>query len=102
MEGARLSLSEQRTWCIDVMPCALVYIDPQANGSPNCTNVDPFCYVDQAITLNRSLLAVGMPALTIATNARKQIERYLADIDAKSRPKLLDLEPSLALPRTTR
>lgn len=84
------------------MPCALVYIDPHGKRSPNCTNVDPSCYVEQAITLNRSLLAAGMPTLTIGTNARPQIERYLANFTESVRPKLLDLRSSMALPNTTR
>ncbi|MEA3083457.1 MAG: hypothetical protein QOC89_1154 [Paraburkholderia sp.] len=87
---------------INVMPCALVYIDREGKGSPNCTRVDPFCYVEQAITLNRSLLAAGMPTLTIVTNARREIQRYLASVDASVRPELRDLAPSLTLPRTTR
>ncbi|MFL9912091.1 response regulator receiver protein [Paraburkholderia sp. RL17-337-BIB-A] len=87
---------------INVLPCALVYIDTQGKGSPNCTRVDPFCYVEQAITLNRSLLAAGMPTLTIFTNARREIQRYLASVDASVRPELRDLTPSLTLPRTTR
>lgn len=86
---------------IAVMPCALVYIDPQGKGSPNCTRVDPFCYVEQAITLNRSLLAAGMPPLTIVTNARHAIQRFLVTVDEVARPRLLDLEPSLTLPKTT-
>ncbi|HEX7913983.1 MAG TPA: hypothetical protein VF534_38720 [Paraburkholderia sp.] len=87
---------------VGVMPCALVYIDTQGNGSPNCTSVDPFGYVEQAITLNRSRLAAGIPALTIATNAREQMEDHLSSVDEGARPKLLELNPSLTLPRTTR
>jgi hypothetical protein len=87
---------------VGVIPCALVYIDPQGIGSPNCTNADPFGYVEQAITLNRSLLAAGIPALTIGTNAREQIERRLANLDEGVRPKLLTLNSSLTLPKTTR
>lgn len=87
---------------INLLPCALVYIDTQGKGSPNCTRVDPFCYVEQAITLNRSLLAAGMSALTIVTNACGEIERYLANVDESVRPKLRDLAPSLTLPKTTR
>jgi len=87
---------------INVLPCALVYIDTQGKGSPNCTRVDPFCYVEQAITLNRSLLAAGMPTLTIFTNARREIQRYLASVDASVRPELRDLTPSLTLPKSTR
>jgi hypothetical protein len=84
------------------MPCALPYIDPQGNGIPNFTGADPFCYVEQAITRNRSLLAAGMPTLTIVTNARREIESHLARVDESACPKLLDVEPSLTLPRTTR
>ncbi|SFU23986.1 response regulator receiver protein [Paraburkholderia aspalathi] len=105
---AGIGLVDDRSACardqdhVSVMPCALVYIDPQGNGSPNCTSVDSFGYVEQAITLNRSLLAARIPALTIATNAREQVEGYLADVNGSARLKLLELKPSLTLPKTTR
>lgn len=100
--GAAVSSQTPDLPTVTVMPCALVYIDRKGKGSPNCTDVDPFCYVEQAITLNRSLLAAGMPVLTIVTNARPEIQRYLSSINEQERPKLHDLTPSLSLPPTTR
>jgi hypothetical protein len=65
--------------------------------------VDPFCYLEQAITLNRSLKAVGLPALAVATNVADQVARYLEDVHPDSRPRVLQLERStLDLPKMTR
>ena len=86
---------------IQIMPCALVFIEPCATGSPNCTSLDPLCYVDQAITLNRSLIAAGMPRLIIGTNSRDEIERYLANVEQCARPTIFDLKSSMVLPKTT-
>ncbi|MBN3761933.1 response regulator receiver protein [Burkholderia sp. Ac-20365] len=86
-----------------VVPCALVYVDTDSAGSPNCDSGDPFCYLEQAITLNRSLKAVGLPTLTVATNVAGKVVRYLDKLDAGSRPHVLQLAPSqLALPKNTR
>ena len=87
---------------VSVMPCALVYIDEDGAGSPNNTRPGSFCYVEQAITLNRSLLALGLPRLTIATNVPEHIGRYLTDIADVARPRLLPIRPSIALPKNTR
>ncbi len=87
---------------IGIVPCALVYIETDSAGSPNCKNGDPFCYVDQAITLNRSLKAVGLPTLTIATNVRDEVAKYLDKVDARSRPHLVQLAQStMSLPKNT-
>ncbi|SIT45484.1 Response regulator receiver protein [Paraburkholderia piptadeniae] len=86
-----------------VVPYALVYVDTDSVGSPNSTSVDPFAYLQQAITLNRSLLAAGLPRLTVATNVADRVEHYLADIAADWRPDVLQLRPStLELPKATR
>jgi len=86
-----------------VVPYALVYVDTDSAGSPNSTSVDPFAYLEQAITLNRSLLAVGLPRLTVATNVADRVERYLADVAGDWRPEVLQLRPStLELPKVTR
>lgn len=76
---------------VGLMPFALVYIDPQGTGSPNCKSSDPFCYVRQAVTLNRSLLAAGMPSLTVATNARTEMEHHLHGIERRVWPDFIDL-----------
>ncbi|MEM5436814.1 response regulator receiver protein [Paraburkholderia diazotrophica] len=86
-----------------VVPYALVYVDTDSTGSPNSTSVDPFAYLEQAITLNRSLLAVGLPRLTVATNVADKVERYLANVAGDWRPDVLQLKPStLELPKVTR
>ncbi|MFM0021145.1 response regulator receiver protein [Paraburkholderia azotifigens] len=88
---------------IGVVPCALVYVEADSTGSPNCKSADPFCYVEQAITLNRSMKAVGLPRLTVATNVADDVTRYLEKVDADARPYVLQLAPSkLTLPRNTR
>jgi hypothetical protein len=87
---------------VNVMPCALVYIDEDGVGSPNNRRPGSFRYVEQAITLNRNLLALGLPRLTIATNVPEHIGRYLADIADVARPRLLPIRPSIALPKSTR
>lgn len=88
---------------VGVVPCALVYIETDSAGSPNCTSDDPFCYVEQAITLNRSLKAVGLPTLTVATNVADQVMQYLEKVDADARPHVVQLAPSvLTLPKITR
>jgi hypothetical protein len=86
-----------------VVPYALVYVDTDSVGSPNSTSVDPFAYLQQSITLNRSLLAVGLPRLTVATNVADRVEHYLADVAGDWRPDVLQLRPStLQLPKVTR
>jgi hypothetical protein len=87
---------------VKVVPCALIYIDRDGRGSPNSRSPDPFSYVRQAITLNRSLIAAGFPPLTIGTNARSAIDAYLRTVDEPHPPILLDLESSTVLPKTTR
>ena len=52
---------------VDVFPCALVFIDVKALGSPNCKSKNPLSYVRQAICLNKSLLHAGFARLNIFT-----------------------------------
>ena len=88
---------------IGLVPCALLFVETDSTGSPNCTRADPFCYLEQAITLNRSLMAVGLPRLTVATNVADQIEQCLTKVGRDSRPRVLQLRPSrLTLPKITR
>ncbi|SAL73113.1 hypothetical protein AWB69_08923 [Caballeronia udeis] len=54
---------------VDVFPCALVFIDVNALGSPNYKSNDPLSYVRQAICLHKSLLHAGFARLNIFTNA---------------------------------
>ncbi|ACC73873.1 response regulator receiver protein [Paraburkholderia phymatum] len=86
----------------DVMPCALVYIDETSAGSPNKRRHGALSYVEQAVTLNRSLLALGLPRLTVVSNVPRFIESYLDDLPADVRPTVQALIPSLSLSRNTR
>ena len=54
------------------------------------------------MTLNRSLLAAGLPRLTIATNAIDLVVEYLSRLDAEIRPVVFPLRPSLDLAKETR
>jgi len=95
--------SGSATRAVGVVPCALVYVATDSAGSPNTGSADPFSYLEQAITLNRSLRAVGLPQLTVATNVAGQAEQYLAKVDAEARPRIVQLAPStLTLPKITR
>jgi hypothetical protein len=87
---------------IGVVPCALVFLDAEAAGSPNLRGGDAFGYVAQAVTLNRSLLAAGLPQLTVATNAIDLVDDYLSRLDAAIRPAVFPLRPSLDLAKETR
>ncbi|MGT2477712.1 response regulator receiver protein [Paraburkholderia terrae] len=87
---------------VSVYPHALVYIDEEGAGSPNCRRRDPFCYVEQAVTLNRSLLALGLPQLTIATNVPDEVARHLACLGHDQPPRLVSINPSTVLPKSTR
>ncbi len=85
-----------------VVPCALVFLDAEASGSPNLRGGETFSYVAQAVTLNRSLLAAGLPRLTIATNAIDPVDDYLSRLDTGIRPAVFPLRPSLHLAKETR
>ena len=87
---------------IGVVPCALVFLDAEAAGSPNLPGGETFSYVAQSVTLNRSLLAAGLPRLTIATNAIDLVDDYLSRLDAERRPAVFPLRPSLDLAKETR
>ncbi|MEM5461149.1 response regulator receiver protein [Paraburkholderia phytofirmans] len=101
-QGRRAHLSMTTDPPVRIVPNALVYIDEQGEGSPNCTRRSPFCYVDQAITLNRSLLALGLPRLTVGTNVPDDIERHLMNFGHDTRPRLVPVSPSITLPKSTR
>ncbi|PMS26942.1 response regulator receiver protein [Paraburkholderia rhynchosiae] len=87
---------------VHIVPNALIYIDEQSAGSPNCRRRSPFCYLEQAITLNRSLLALGLPRLTIVTNVPDEIERQLMKFGQDTPPWIVPVSPSITLPRSTR
>jgi len=87
---------------VEIVPCTLVFLDPQALGSPNSRSRDPMNYVAQAITLNRSLLAAGLPRLTIVTNAADVIDGYLSNLAVQWRPEVRALHSSLELAKSTR
>lgn len=87
---------------VEIVPCTLVFLDPQASGSPNFRSRDPLSYAAQAVTLNRSLLAAGLPRLTIVTNAADVIYDYLSALPAQWRPAVHTLRSSLELSKGTR
>lgn len=86
---------------ICVMPCTVVYLDAEGAGSPNLRHADTFSYVDQAVTLNRSLLAAGLPRLTVATNLADSVNARLSRFDTGARPAVISLRSSLELPKET-
>ncbi|MFM0736111.1 hypothetical protein PQQ51_02540 [Paraburkholderia xenovorans] len=84
-----------------LFPCTLVYVDADANPGANSTNRDPLSYVNQAICLNNSLRRVGMPTLTIMTNAPVLVAGRLASIAPEKRPALTTLTATIDLPKET-
>ncbi len=86
---------------IGVMPCALVFLDAEVAGSPNLRGGERFSYVAQAVTLNHSLLAAGLPRLTVATNAIDSVDNYLSMLDPAIRPAVFALRPSIDLAKET-
>lgn len=86
---------------MNLFPCTLVYVDVDAEPGPNSTNRDPLSYVSQAICLNNSLRGVGMPTLTIMTNAPALVARRLENMPAANRPKVATLTATIALPKNT-
>lgn len=86
---------------IGVMPCTVVYLDAEGAGSPNLRHADSLSYIAQAVTLNRSLLAAGLPRLTIATNAADYLNARLSHLDTGVRPAVFPLRASLQLPKET-
>lgn len=86
---------------MNLFPCTLVYVDGDAKPGPNSTNRDPLSYVSQAICLNNSLRRVGMPALTIMTNAPALVEQRLGSMPAEHRPAVTKLAATIELPKNT-
>ncbi|HZZ04719.1 MAG TPA: hypothetical protein VFE81_17670, partial [Paraburkholderia sp.] len=86
---------------MNLFPCTLVYVDVDASPGPNATNRDPLSYVSQAICLNNSLRQVGMPRLTIVTNAPALVAQRLDSIEAAHRPALVTLNATIELPKNT-
>lgn len=94
--------SMDRSAQVGVVPYALVYIDNDSAGSPNNERRDAHCYIEQSITLHRSLLAVGLPGLNIVTNVSEDVQRYLSTVPVDMRPRVVQMESSISLPRGTR
>ncbi len=86
---------------MNLFPCTLVYVDVDASPGPNSTNRDPLSYVSQAICLNNSLRQVGMPTLTIMTNAPALVAQRLSSIAPAHRPALMTLNARIELPKNT-
>lgn len=86
---------------MNLFPCTLVYVDVDAKPGPNSTNRDPLSYVSQAICLNNSLRRVGMPTLTIMTNAPALVEKRLESLPPEKRPAVTKLTATIELPKNT-
>jgi hypothetical protein len=86
---------------VEIVPCSLVFLDEQASGSPNSRGHEPLSYIAQAVTLNRSLLAAGLPRLTVMTNASSVVDDYLSRLTAEWRPMVRRLQSSLVLSKET-
>jgi hypothetical protein len=84
---------------VNLFPCTLVYVDVDAKPGPNSTSRDPLSYVSQAICLNNSLRRVGMPTLTIMTNAPDLVARRLAGMPTEHRPAVTPLAATIELPK---
>ncbi|CAD6518377.1 hypothetical protein [Paraburkholderia metrosideri] len=86
---------------MNLFPCTLVYVDVDANPGPNSTNRDPLSYVSQAVCLNNSLRQLGMPTLTIMTNAPALVAQRLAKMLPQNRPAVATLTATIELPKNT-
>lgn len=86
---------------MNFFPCTLVYVDPDANPGPNATNRDPLSYASQAICLNNSLRQMGMPTLTIMSNAPAEVAGRLDSTTPERRPRLMRLNATIGLPKDT-
>jgi hypothetical protein len=86
---------------MNLFPCTLVYVDPDARPGANATNRDPLSYVAQAVCLNKSLRRLAMPRLTIITNAPDQIAERLENFAAENRPAVMKLDGTIQLPKET-
>ena len=86
---------------MNLFPCTLVYLDGDAKPGPNSTNRDPLSYVSQAICLNNSLRGVGMPRLTIMTNAPALVAQRLESMPPENRPAVTTLAATIELPKST-
>jgi hypothetical protein len=98
--GAGSAVEDRKT--VDVFPCALVFIDVQAAGSPNLKSKNPLSYVRQAICLNRSLLHAGLPRLNIFTNVSAAVLSQLSDTPAPERPIVHRLDTMMEVPKRAR
>jgi hypothetical protein len=83
---------------VGVFPCALVFVDAQAAGSPNFKSKNPLSYVRQAICLSNSLLHAGLPRLNIFTNAVEAVLSEVEDIPAPDRPVIHQLKVTMDVP----
>jgi hypothetical protein len=86
---------------VNLFPCTLVYVDVDASPGANSTNRDPLSYVNQAICLNNSLRQLGMPALTLMTNAPALVAQRLESMAPAHRPAVLTLNTRIELPKDT-
>jgi hypothetical protein len=84
---------------VEMLPCALVFIDVQAAGSPNFKSKNPLSYVRQAICLNKSLLHAGFPRLNIFTNAVDAVLSESGDSPPSEHPIVHQLKITMDVPK---
>ncbi|MBN3752328.1 response regulator receiver protein [Paraburkholderia sp. Tr-20389] len=84
-----------------IVPYALVFLDKEGAGSPNLRSCDPSSYVAQAVTLNRSMLAAGLPQLTVVTNAIDAFNAHLSHLAPGPQPSVTLLRSTTELPKGT-
>ena len=99
IESQALGGNVEESKRVDIVPCALVFIDGQANGSPNFKGKNPLSYVRQAICLNKSLLHAGLPRLNVFTNAFDLTLSQLADTPQPVRPIVHELRQTMEVPK---
>jgi hypothetical protein len=87
---------------VNIVPCALVFIDGEAHGSPNFKSRNPLSYVRQAICLNKSLLHAGLPRLHVFTNAPDLLLTQIVDTPQPQRPFIHELRQTMEVPKHAR
>ncbi|MFK4444294.1 hypothetical protein ABH944_003524 [Caballeronia udeis] len=86
---------------MEIFPCTLVFVDVDANASPNSTSKDPLSYARQALCLNKTLLHAGMPRLNVFTNAPDAVNACFSLVPEERRPFVHELITSVNVPRNT-
>jgi hypothetical protein len=82
----------------ELLPCALVFITADKNGSPNHCGSDPLSYVKQSFCLNKSLQCAGFPKLNIFTNDVDAVCLGLSGLPLSERPLVHELNVATDVP----